>query len=134
MPVKNARVSQAIAKAVELNRTIRSLTADLEGLKDVIRQEGKKLSIDGALVEFDSPQGVSTVTFYNDAPGAIEGANLWELKVALPKVTWDDLFVERVALNVDFTEKFEQLRKRHQKVVGEYVEWKSRVPHVILPK
>lgn len=134
MPVKNTRVSQAVAKAVELNRTIKTLQADLEGLKDVIRKEAEKLSTDGELVEFDSPEGVATVCFYKDAATTVEGANLWELKDTLPKVTWEDLFVEKVALAPGFNEKFEELKKRQQRIVAEYVEWKARSPHVILPK
>lgn len=134
MPVKNTRVSQAVAKAVELNRTIKTLQADLEGLKAVIRGEAEKLSKDGELVEFDSPEGVATVCFYKDGAAAVEGANLWELKDSLPEVTWNDLFVEKVGLASGFNEKFAELRKRFQRILGEYIEWKPRAPHVILPK
>jgi|SRR5579885_122056 len=134
MAVKNTRVSQAIAKAVELNRTIKTLQADLEGLKDVIRAEGEKFSEDGKLVEFESPAGVATVCFYKDGASVVEGANLRELRETLPKVTWEDLFVEKVVLAQGFNEKFEQLGKRQKRIVGEYVEFKPKAPHVILPK
>jgi len=134
MPVKNARIGELIAKAVETRKDIEKMTAELDELKAQIRAEAEKRSKDGELVEFESEVGVATVAFYADAPGAIEGANLWELRNLLPRITWEDLFVEKVALAQGFTEKFGELKKKHQVVVREYVKWTPRAPHVILPK
>ena len=137
MPIENNKVAIAVAKAAEVNRSIKLLMADLEGFKDIIRKEAEKVQAKRGTneqVEFMSLAGTAIVVFVSDAVSAVDGANLAELRDKLPKVTFGDLFQETITLADGFSSKFDMLKKGHQTVVGRYVEWKFRAPRVILPK
>ena len=136
--IQRKHIAAAIAKAAAINRTIKVLTEQLDGLKAGIRKEAEKISAargDDSMVEFASPAGVCTVCFVQDAVTAGSGKNLWELKLVLPTVTWEDMFVEKVALAQDFNEKFQALPAGKVKTtIDRYLEETPRGPRVILPK
>ena len=131
-------LQQTIARATELSREVKALSAELEEHKAKLRKAGEKLAerkdID-EMIEFECDSGdVATVVFVKDAFSPIPGANLRELESALAGETWDDLLEERVVMKDDFGEKFERLDKSVQKQLSKYVERKPRDPRVTLPR
>jgi hypothetical protein len=137
VPIYNAKVATAVASAAVVNRQIKLLQADLEGFKDIIRTEAEKVASKRGSeeqVEFSSPEGVCSVCFVQDAVTPVDGANLRELQTVLPKVTWSDLFEEKVVLSIGFSEKFEALTGKLRIAVRRYVQWDQRAPRVTLPK
>jgi len=133
-------VSRKVDRAVELNRTLATLSRELDGLKADLRSlasSGVFVPTDTGAVEIRSleTENCAVVTFPKDTPALIKGADTTIL-CALTQGQFDLLFRRVVVLQP--TEKFEQAfatqAKKVQRIVEKVVSWNPNTPAVRLSK
>jgi hypothetical protein len=131
---KKVDIAAVVAQATILARQIKADGERLDELKATLREHAEAISIDGQLVELDSPEGTCTVVFPGNSIILKKGADPYTIQDRLTEQEWDALFIEKATLSSEFSERFAWLNATKTKLVGNLIEERPNAPRVTLAK
>ncbi len=130
-----------VDRATDLDRLIKSLTEELDGVKAFLREaaaSGAFPANESGTVDLRSEEtgNVAQVSFPKDTPILVDGTDPRVLKASLTSSQFELLFREVVTLQPPkaFEPAFAQLPKKLQDKVKKVVGWRQNTPTVRLPK
>lgn len=136
--VASGDAAAVVDYAIEANRQIVQLQAELDILKDALRKRGMNeaamtgetsISVGGRL-------GTAQIVLVRPQPRARKGVDLLASEAGLPPEVFNALFVKRTVVDLapDFIEKVSKLPRGLQTVITNLVETVASTPRVSLPK
>lgn len=131
--------SSEIARAILLSRKIRDLEAELAPLKEKIREAALECREVGChlgedRVEFNSSEGVATVTFPKDKVVLVKGADPNTLRAVLPETQWAQLFQVKVSPSPGALDVLDHIKGATRRVVDKVLAVEPSTPAVLLAK
>lgn len=140
-PVDLTLAASNVDRATDLDRLIKSLSEELDGIKAYLReaaQSGAFPANDAGTVEIRSEAtgNVAQVVFPKETPTVLKGTDPLVLEASLTASQFNLLFKKVVQLQPAeaFESAFKQLPKKLQDKVKKVVAWRPNTPTVRLPK
>ncbi len=131
-------VPAIVDRAIELGRTAKEATQQLDVLKEGLRKEARKEATrsGASSVEFKGFAGVIQVVFPNPVPAFLKGVDANAEIEGLPQDLRETLFTRRVVFefNPEFLSVFRSLPPAQQEAVSRFVETVFPTARVNLPR
>jgi hypothetical protein len=128
------KITEIVEQAILLQRNIEVQQANLDGLKEQIRQQAKRDTTEGQKVTYACAKGKAEVVFVSDKTVLKPGVNMALVKRELGDETYSHLFEERVSVHLqsEFDSAVTLLPVDVRRRVAKIVEVKTSEPRVSL--
>jgi hypothetical protein len=137
--ISSGNVPAIVDFGIELDRTIKAETQELEEIKKFIREIGGTSLADRRTektVQIDGNLGPVTVTYPADAPKLKPGVDLLASEQGIPEDVWKLLFRKRVVVDLaeGFMEKLGRLAEEDREMITDLIDIQRSTPRVLWPK
>jgi hypothetical protein len=137
--VASGDVPSIVDFGIELDRTIKSESQELDEIKRVLRQIGETGLADRRTektVQLEGHLGVVTVTFPADSPKLRPGVDLLASEAGIPEDVFKLLFRKRTVVDLadGFFEKLARLDPEDREMILDLIEVQRSTPRVTWPK
>jgi hypothetical protein len=136
--IKAGNTAEIVDFAIEVNRQIRELEAELEAAKAALREKGLQEATQSGENTASFPGTLGTATVVAVKPGfkVKKGVDLLACEAGINPGLFQSLFVKKTVVEfaTDFEVKFAALPVAAKTVIGNLVEMSVSTPRVNLPK
>lgn len=137
--VASGDVRAIVDFGIELDRTIKAESQELEEIKRVLREVGETMLADRRTektVQVEGHLGVVTVTYPADTPKLKAGVDLAASEAGIPEDVFKTLFRKRtiIEFEVGFLDKLARLNSEDQQMILDLIDVQRTTPRIVWPK